>query len=274
VLKQPLSNQFLKTNISSNLKFESANQTLQNRNLTNALNGTDKGKSGKSMKAGSVNQGGFDDAESTDASRAGDTIPSRPTAQAPVYDWSEVAYLFEDEIIPAELLQITDPIEYNYLIVRLKKDFNEKHRSDYLRYMHLDLPYHSRRDEVGGVITAMDWSAFTRRLEGVIEKIDNKRKRIIARRKKRGKKLMPRKTLFKPKKREKLEKNPLWQEVFMKDSSDDDDGSVSDLEDQEVFNMYRDAMKAKGIKTAVSRPNAAALMNLTAQSVHHIERPC
>jgi len=55
-------------------------------------------------------------------------------------------------LIPQELLQITDPIEYNYLIVRLKKEFNEKHRSDYLRYMHLDLPYHSRRDELGGVI--------------------------------------------------------------------------------------------------------------------------
>lgn len=69
------------------------------------------------------------------------------------YDWSEVAYLFEDEVIPRELLQITDPIEYNYLIVRLKKEFNEKYRSDYLRYMHLDLPYHSRRDDLGGVIT-------------------------------------------------------------------------------------------------------------------------
>ena len=69
------------------------------------------------------------------------------------YDWSEVAYLFEDGVIPRELLQITDPIEYNYLIVRLKKEFNEKYRSDYLRYMHLDLPYHSRRDDLGGVIS-------------------------------------------------------------------------------------------------------------------------
>ena len=88
-----------------------------------------------------------------------------------MYDWSEVAYLFEDNVIPTELLNITDPIEYNYLIVRLKKEFNEKHRSDYLKYMHLDLPYHSRRDEVGGVISSMDWAAFTRRLEGVIEKV-------------------------------------------------------------------------------------------------------
>ena len=73
-----------------------------------------------------------------------------------VYDWSEVAYLFDDGIIPDELINITDPIEYNYLIVRLKKEFNEKHRSDYLKYMHLDLPYHSRRDELGGVINDMN----------------------------------------------------------------------------------------------------------------------
>ena len=97
--------------------------------------------------------------------------------------------------------------------------------------MHLDLPYHSRRDEVGGVITAMDWTAFTRRLEGVIDKIKKKRKRIIKRRKKKGKKLMPRNTLFKPKKKENLEKNPLWMEVFMNEDSEDDDGSVSDFED-------------------------------------------
>jgi hypothetical protein len=76
------------------------------------------------------------------------------------YDWSEVAYLFEDGVIPEELQLITDPIEYNYLIVRLKKEFNEKHRSEYLKYMHLDLPYHSRRDELGGVISAEDWDTF------------------------------------------------------------------------------------------------------------------
>ena len=209
----------------------------------------------------------IDDADSTDVSKAGDFTAEKPKkggmGQSPVYDWSEVAYLFEDGVIPEELLSITDPIEYNYLIVRLKKDFNEKHRSDYLKYMHLDLPYHSRRDEVGGIITAMDWTAFTRRLEGVIDKIKKKRKRIIRRRKKKGKKLMPRNTLFKPKKKENLEKNPLWMEVFMNEDSDDDDGSVSDYEDQEVFNMYREAVQKKGIKTAVSRPNASGLLNLT-----------
>jgi hypothetical protein len=116
------------------------------------------------------------------------------------FDWSEVAYLFESGEIPEELLAITDPIEYNYLLVRLRKEFNEKHKSAYLKYMNLQLPYHSRRDEVGGAISDVEWQAFTARLEGVIGRVDRKRKRIIKRRKKRGKKKMPRKTLFKPEK--------------------------------------------------------------------------
>merc|ERR1719182_1059514 len=33
---------------------------------------------------------------------------------------------------------------------------------------------------------------------------------------------MPRATLFKPPKREKLDKNPLWKEVFMRESSDEE----------------------------------------------------
>ena len=115
--------------------------------------------------------------------------------------------------------------------------------------MHLDLPYHSRRDELGGVITDQDWDAFVRRLEGVLDRVSKKRKRIIRRRKKRGKKLMPRATLFKPPKRERLDKNPLWQEVFMRESSDEDDASGSDGEDEEVFTMYRDTLLTKGIKT-------------------------
>ena len=61
-------------------------------------------------------------------------------------------------------------------------------------------PASTRRDEVGGAISDIEWSAFTERLEGVIARVDRKRKRIIKRRKKRGKKKMPRKTLFKPEK--------------------------------------------------------------------------
>jgi len=73
------------------------------------------------------------------------------------FDWTSVAYLFEKGEIPDEIAAITDPVEYNYLMVRLRKEFNDKHRSNYLKYMSLNLPYHSRRDEVGGAISDNDW---------------------------------------------------------------------------------------------------------------------
>jgi hypothetical protein len=85
-------------------------------------------------------------------------------------------------------------------MVRLRKEFNDKHKSNYLKYMALNLPYHSRRDEVGGAISENDWTNFVTRLEGIISKVSKKRARIIKRRKKKGKKKMPRKTLFKPEK--------------------------------------------------------------------------
>jgi len=145
------------------------------------------------------------------------------------YDWSEVAYLFDQGEIPEELAAITDPIEYNYLLVRLRKEFNEKHKSNYLKYMNLQLPYHSRRDEVGGTITEDDWENFVTRLEGLITKVKKKRARVVKRRKKRGKKKFPRKTLFKPEKRINVAKDPLWREIFIDKQSD---GS-SDSEDAE-----------------------------------------
>jgi len=113
--------------------------------------------------------------------------------------------------------------------------------------MHLDLPYHSRRDELGGVINDQDWAAFVRRLDGVIDRVKKKRKRIIKKRKKRGKKLMPRATLFKPPKKVRLDKNPLWREVFMQSDSDEED-SGSDDDEKEIFAMYRDTMATKGMK--------------------------
>lgn len=80
-------------------------------------------------------------AESTDVSKAGDQTPSdfgsSGLCKPQKYDWSEVAHLFEEGQIPEELLRVTDPIEYNYILVRLKKDFNEKNKSEFLRYMNL-----------------------------------------------------------------------------------------------------------------------------------------
>jgi hypothetical protein len=135
--------------------------------------------------------------------------------------------------VPEELASITDPIEYNYILVRLKRDFNENHRSEYMKYMNLQLPYHSRRDEIGGAITNEEWTNFIDRLEGIIERVNKRRKRIIKRRKKKGVKKMPRKTLFKPIKRPNMLKNPLWCEVFLDQDKEgnDSEGGGSDEED-------------------------------------------
>lgn len=58
---------------------------------------------------------------------------------------------------------------------------------------------------------------------------------------------MPRATLFKPPKKVRLDKNPLWREVFMQSDSDEED-SGSDDDEKEIFAMYRDTMATKGMK--------------------------
>jgi hypothetical protein len=148
-----------------------------------------------------------------------------------------VAHLFEDGLVPEELREIADPIEYNYILVRLKKDFNEKNRSEFIKYMNLQLPYHSRRDEIGGKISLEDWGNFIERLEGVIEKVKRKRRRIIKRRKKKGIKKMPRKTLFKPLKKPNLANDPLWKEVFLDPSSSEDESDEEDDDDKDNGEM-------------------------------------
>lgn len=131
--------------------------------------------------------------------------------------------------MPDELAQITDPIEYNYILVRLKRDFNENHRSEYMKYMNLQLPYHSRRDEIGGAISTEEWTNFIDRLENIIDRVKRRRGRIIRLRKKKGNKKLPRKTLFKPIKRPNLANDPLWCEVFLDHESSSDDESDDEI---------------------------------------------
>lgn len=177
-------------------------------------------------------------AESTDVSvRDQPTSDYKPSGlcKPQKYDWSEVAHLFEDGVVPEELASITDPIEYNYILVRLKRDFNESHKSDYLKYMNLQLPYHSRRDEIGGAITHEEWGNFIDRLEGIIDRVGKRRKRIIRRRKKKGNKKMPRKTLFKPIQRPNMLNNPLWCEVYMNKDRGEEDGSSAEGDPEDGY---------------------------------------
>ena len=186
--------------------------------------------------------GPINDAMSTDVSvRATEEQTSKPSGSCrpQKYDWSEVAHLFEDGMVPEELASITDPIEYNYILVRLKRDFNEAHKSDYMKYMNLQLPYHSRRDEIGGAITGEEWSNFIDRLEGIIDRVQKRRKRIIRRRKKKGNKKLPRKTLFKPIKRPDMSKDPLWCEVFLDNQDDSDSGEDDESSSDELLKQHK-----------------------------------
>jgi hypothetical protein len=123
--------------------------------------------------------------------------------------------------------------------------------------MALNLPYHSRRDEVGGSITEKDWETFTMRLESVIDRVARKRARIIKRRKKKGKKKMPRKTLFKPEKKIDTAKDPLWREIFI-DKNQPQEDSDSGSEGEDLFKMFREACNAKGIKINKESLNGGA----------------
>lgn len=209
-------------------------------------------------------------AESTDVSKAGGEATRRGSeakgsglCKPKRYDWSEVAHLFENGAVPEELLDITDPVEYNYILVRLKKDFNDKNKSDYIKYMNLQLPYHSRRDELGGVITPDDWSNFVDRLENIIEKVKRRRRRIIRRRKKKGIKKLPRKTLFKPEPKPNVASDPLWREVFI-DTSSSDESDAGALSSSEEIARFQEGLRSVGPKTAVQgfQKNAAMLLGV------------
>ena len=137
--------------------------------------------------------------------------------------------------MPEELAYITDPIDINYILVRLKRGFNDIHKSDYLKYMTLQLPYHSRRDEIGGAISNEEHRKFIDRLEGIIYRISKRRKRIIRRRKKKSNKKMLRKTLFKPIQRRNMLNNPLWCEVYMKKDGGEENGFSADGDPEDGY---------------------------------------
>jgi hypothetical protein len=63
-------------------------------------------------------------------------------------------------------------------------------------------------------------------LEGIIERVRKRRQRIIKRRKRKGLKKLPRKTLFKPVQKPNLLNNPLWNEVFLNEENSNLDLSL------------------------------------------------
>lgn len=101
--------------------------------------------------------------------------------------FKELEHLFVDGTIPEELLEIDDPLQFNYLLVQFKKEFNDRTHSDYIKYMNLELPYVSKRDECGGVITSEDWNDFIIRLTKMWLWVWRKWTRIIKNWKRKGK---------------------------------------------------------------------------------------
>ena len=60
---------------------------------------------------------------------------------------------------------------------------------------------------------------------------------------------MPRKTLFTPQAAVNVSKDPLWREIFIDKTEDNEDSDSSD-DGVELFNMYRQAMAERGIKVS------------------------
>ena len=112
-------------------------------------------------------------------------------------------------------VDIETPLDFGMFLADLKSRFNEKYKSPYLNNIGVNLPYKSRRHDMGGAIEEKEWPAFFNKLEKLAERVKRKRKRIIIARKKRGKTLMPRKYIYKPPRRPDLRKDELYVSVFM-----------------------------------------------------------
>ena len=136
--------------------------------------------------------------------------------------------------------------------------------------MNLQLPYHSRRDEVGGTITDDDWENFVTRLEGLITRVKKKRARVVKRRKKRGKKKFPRRTLFKPEKRINVAKDPLWREIFIDKHSDSE--SDSDDAEADMIDLYKQVCKQRGIPFSKEKAGLSPARDLKSAKVELANR--
>jgi len=103
-------------------------------------------------------------------------------------------------------INLETPLDFGIFLAELKNKFNEKYKSAYLDSIGVVLPYKSRRHEMGGAIENSEWPAFFKKLDKIAERVKRKRKRIIDRRKKRGKILYPRKYIYKPPRRPNVSK--------------------------------------------------------------------
>ena len=110
-----------------------------------------------------------------------------------------------------EKLIFHNEIDYLYAMNQTKYDFNALNQSEYLKnYKSVKNEYRSRRDELGGTITAHDWSEFISRLEILIKITERRRKNRLNRLRKRDSRI--KKSLKGPY----GQKKRLWQNIFIK----------------------------------------------------------
>jgi hypothetical protein len=107
----------------------------------------------------------------------------------------------ELQILARTGIDLTDPFQFAYYLARLKNNFNNKNKSEFLSSLGVELPYTSKRYEMGGAIQENQWELFYSKLKKIENRVKRKRRNIIHRRKKKGVDLFPRKYIYKPKRR-------------------------------------------------------------------------
>ena len=55
----------------------------------------------------------------------------------PKINFEELEHLFMDGWIPDEFFDAKDPMQFNYLLVKFKKEFNDRTHSEFMNYMKL-----------------------------------------------------------------------------------------------------------------------------------------
>lgn len=119
------------------------------------------------------------------------------------YTFEDFSHLIKPK--KPQKLVFKDSLEFLYALNQAKYDFNSANQSEFLHYHKRQNDYRSRRDELGGHISRVEWKSFIDRLEDIIRITKTRRKKRNLRRKKRGKG-----------KKLGFGKGRLWRNVFIK----------------------------------------------------------
>ena len=119
------------------------------------------------------------------------------------YTFQDFSHLIKPK--KTQKLVFKDSLEFLYALNQAKYDFNSANQSEFLQYHKTQNEYRSRRDELGGHISKVEWKNFIDRLEDIVRITKTRRKKRNLRRKKKGKG-----------KKLGFGKGRLWRNVFIK----------------------------------------------------------